>query len=699
MTSGKRKEQNCFRQFLLISACAGASVAYAGGIQTLDVVEVSASDAQDLVGVASAASEGNVTARQLENRPLLRPAEVLEVVPGLIVSQHSGDGKANQYYLRGFNLDHGTDFATSLLGMPVNMPTHAHGQGYADLQFLIPELVDRMQYRKGPYAVDAGDFASAGSAAIDYARKLEQDFVDLSVGSHGYRRALLAGSPTVGDGNLLYALEWAGNNGPWSMPEDLDKLNGLLRYSQGTRANGWSVAAMAYTAKWASTDQVPLRAVEAGLISRYGNLDPSDGGRTHRYSLSGEWSRRDERGWLRGNAYAMDYGLNLWSNFTYCTLGCNPGPGDQFEQEDRRKVYGFNLAQTWFGDWIARGADFTLGLQSRLDDIGKLGLYTTTARQRWGTVAQDRVRERSVSLYAESQVQWLDTLRSVVGWRKDFYSFDVSADTPANSGKADASIGSPKLSLILGPWNRTEYYLNMGYGFHSNDARGITVKTNPDFRDPAYGTPVAGSTPLVRTKGYEVGVRSALIPGLQSSLSLWRLDIASELVFSGDAGTTEPSFPSRRTGIEWANYWMPNPATIVDADLSLSKARYTRADESVSGDEVPGAIRKVASVGVSYDAGGKWSGGVRLRYFGPRPLIEDDSVRSKGSTLVNLRGSYRIDPRVKLSVDVLNAFNRKVSDIDYYYSSQLSGESAPVNDIHTHPAEPRTFRLSLRVGF
>ncbi|RTL41358.1 MAG: TonB-dependent receptor, partial [Rhodocyclaceae bacterium] len=487
MKSGKRKERNCFRQFLLASACAGASVAHGGGMQTLDVVEVSASDAQDLVGVASAASEGNVTARQLENRPLLRPAEVLEVVPGLIVSQHSGDGKANQYYLRGFNLDHGTDFATRLLGMPVNMPTHAHGQGYSDLQFLIPELVDSMQYRKGPYAAEVGDFASAGSAAIDYARKLDQDFVDLSVGSHGYRRALLAGSPAVGDGHLLYALEWAGNNGPWSMPEDLDKLNGLLRYSQGTRANGWSVAAMAYTAKWASTDQVPLRAVEAGLISRYGNLDPSDGGRTHRYSLSGEWSRKDERGWLRGNVYAMDYGLNLWSNFTYCTLGCNPGPGDQFEQEDRRQVYGFNVAQTWYGDWLARGADFTLGLQSRLDDIGKLGLYATTARQRWGTVAQDRVRERSISLYAESQIQWLDWLRSSVGWRKDFYTFDVSADTPANSDKVDASIGSPKLSLIFGPWNKTEYYLNMGYGFHSNDARGITVKTNPDFRDPGFG--------------------------------------------------------------------------------------------------------------------------------------------------------------------------------------------------------------------
>ncbi|WP_079434773.1 TonB-dependent receptor [Zoogloea sp. LCSB751] len=683
-------------KLLLSIACLAPVAAGAGGIQTLDVVEVSAR-ADDLVGVATAASEGSVTARQLGNRPLLRPAEVLETVPGLIVSQHSGDGKANQYYLRGFNLDHGTDFATSLMGMPVNMPTH--GQGYADLQFLIPELVDTLRYRKGPYAADVGDFGSAGSAAIDYARVLKEDFIDLSVGSHGYRRALLAGSPALASGNLLYALEWAGNDGPWAMPENLDKLNGLLRYSQGSRSNGWSVAAMAYTAKWASTDQVPQRAIDSGLISRYGNLDPSDGGRTHRYSLSGEWSRQDADGWLRGNVYAMDYSLNLWSNFTFCTLGCNPGPGDQFEQADRRQVYGFNLAQTWYGNGLAKGADFTLGLQSRLDDIGRVGLYTTTARQRWGTVAESRVKEGSLALYAESQIQWLDTFRSIVGWRQDFYNFDVTSNTLANSGNVGARIGSPKLSLVFGPWHKTEYYANLGYGFHSNDARGVTARTNPDFRDPGYGTPVDSSTPLVRTKGYELGMRSAILPGLQTSLALWQLDIASELVFAGDAGTTEPSFPSKRTGIEWASYWTPTAAIIVDADLALSRARYTRVDDSVPGPYVPGAVQKVASLGASYDNGGPWSGGVRLRYFGPRPLIEDDSVRSKGSTLINLRASYRLDRRTRLSLDVLNALNRKVSDIDYYYASQLSGEAAPVSDIHTHPAEPRSYRLSLRIGF
>ncbi|MDD5249840.1 MAG: TonB-dependent receptor [Rhodocyclaceae bacterium] len=686
------------RPLAALLACLVAVAAHAGGVPTLDVIEVTA-NADDLIGEAATASEGTVTASQLENRPLLRPAEVLEAVPGLVISQHSGDGKANQYYLRGFNLDHGTDFATSLLGMPMNMPTHAHGQGYSDLQFLIPELVDRMQYRKGPYAADVGDFATAGSASIDYFRRVDAPFADVTVGAGGYRRGLMAGSKPAGDGNLLYALEWTQNDGPWTLAENLGKLNGLLRVSQGSKDNGWSVAAMAYQAQWSSTDQVPQRAIDAGLISRFGNLDPSDGGKTHRYSLSGEWSERGGDAWTRANAYVMDYRLDLWSNFTFCTLGCDPGPGDQFEQADRRKVYGLNAARTWYGDWGGRAAEFTLGLQSRYDDIGNVGLYTTTARQRWGTISQDRVTEGSVAVYGESQVQWVEKFRSIVGLREDVYRFDVASDTAQNSGKANASIASPKISLIFGPWDKTEYYANYGYGFHSNDARGVTVKLNPDFRDPAFGTAVAAATPLVRAKGAELGVRSALVPQLQTSLALWRLDLASELVFAGDAGTTAPSFPSRRSGVEWANYWTPTAQVTVDADFADSRARYTTIDNGVPGNYIPGSIEKTASLGATYDDHAKWSGGMRLRYFGPRPLIEDDSVRSPASTLVNLRIGYRIDKHAKLALDVLNLGDARVSDIDYYYASQLRGEASPVDDIHTHPAEPRTLRLTLHLSY
>lgn len=686
--------------FVILASALLAASARAGGLPTLETIVVTPHDRDELIGEAASASEGTVTAKQLENRPLLRPAEVLEVVPGLIISQHSGDGKANQYYLRGFNLDHGTDFAVSVMGMPVNQPTHGHGQGYLDLQFLIPELVEYMQYRKGPYSADVGDFATAGSASIEYFRKLDAPFALMSIGQDGYLRGLVADSPASAGGNLLYAVEWTENNGPWDLPESIEKFNALLRYSQGTRDNGWSLAALAYRAQWASTDQVPQRALDLGLISRFGNLDATDGGRTSRYSLSGEWSRRSVEQWSRANAYLIDSKLNLWSNFTFCTLGCSPGPGDQFEQADARKVYGFSLANTWFEQVGGLPADFTLGLQSRIDDIDKVGLYATSQRQRWGTVREDSVKESSVSLYGEAQVQWLEKLRSIIGLRGDSYRFKVASDTPANSGQVNDHIFSPKLALIFGPWAKTEYYANAGYGFHSNDARGVTAVVNPDFRDAAnFGAAVDPSRPLVRAKGYELGLRSALVPTLQTSLALWRLDLDSELVFVGDAGTTEPSFPSRRTGIEWANYWTPTREITVDADVALSRARFTQVDNNVPGDYIPGAIERTLSMGATWDGGGIWSGGMRLRYFGPRALIEDDSVRSQSSTIVNLQATYRIDRKTRLSVDILNVFDRKVSDIDYFYESQLPAEPAPVSDIHTHPAEPRTARLTLRMSF
>lgn len=666
---------------------------------TLDPVIVTAwPDAGDRT--ANSASEGTVSARQLENRPLLRPAEVLEAVPGLAISQHSGDGKANQYYLRGFNLDHGTDFALSVMGMPVNLPSHAHGQGYSDLQFLIPELVEQVRFRKGPYAADVGDFATAGSANIDYVRRLESSLAQITVGQNGYQRSLLSGSPSITNGHLLYALEWTSNDGPWVVPERLGKLNGLLRYSEGNRDNGWSVGLMAYRADWISTDQVPVRAIDSGLIPRLGSLDPTDGGQTHRNSLSGEWSARDTDTWTRGKAWMIDYSLDLWSNFTFCTLGCNPGPGDQFQQTDRRKVYGAETARTWYTDWSGRATDYTLGMQSRFDDIGRIGLYTTTARQIWGTVREDAVQEGSFAVYGEQQIQWFDHLRSVTGLRADFYRFDVRSDRTVNSGQATDHLASPKLALVFGPWDRTEYYVNAGRGFHSNDARGITTRINPDYRDPNYLGTVAAVTPLVRATGYEAGLRTALARGISTTIALWRLDLASELVFSGDTGTTAPSYASRRSGLEWSAAWAPGDAYRLDADLALSRARYVQWDPTViSGPWVPGSIERVASVGARWMPGGTWSGGLWLRYVGPRPLVEDNTVRSHASSTLNAQIGRRIDSRIRVSVDLINLLNAHVNDVEYYYASQLKGEAAPVNDVHIHPAEPRTLRVTLQVRF
>ncbi len=662
----------------------------------LSAVEVRAR-AENLEGLAVSGSEGVVSGQRLATVPLVRPAEALEMVPGLIVTQHAGDGKANQYFLRGFNLDHGTDFATWVAGVPANMPTHAHGQGYTDLNFLIPELVDRIRFRKGPYFADEGDFSSVGVARIDYLRRLDGTLATLTAGQNGYARALLAGSPVVGDGNLLYALELFHNDGPWEVPEDYRKVNAVLRYSQGTRENGFAVTGMAYRGKWTSTDQIAQRAIDSGLVGRYGTLDDSTGGETSRYSLSAEWARRGENSQTTASAWWLRSSLDLWSNFQYClndyaaTGTCDTG--DQFKQGERRTAGGFSAAHTIYDRWGGFEVANSFGVTGRIDHINPVGLYNTQRRVTWNTVREDVVTQRNLSLWAQNETRWNDWFRSQAGVRGDAYDFTVDTSLAANSGKASDQMVTPKLALIFGPWQRTEFYLNYGQGFHSNDARGTTIRV-----DPTDGTtPVAPVSPLVRTTGYEAGLRSEPLPGWQTTLALWQLNMDSELLFVGDAGTTEPSRPSRRYGVEWTNYYVANSWLAFDADLAWSHARFS--ESAPEGDYIPGAVVTTANVGVTVDSLGPWFGALRFRYFGPRPLVEDNSIRSQSSSLTNLRLGYRIDSRTQLALDVFNLFDRQVNDIEYWYDSQLRNEISPVFDRHIHPAEPRTVRLTFSHRF
>ncbi|TFW09973.1 TonB-dependent receptor, partial [Oxalobacteraceae bacterium OM1] len=548
------------------------SVVMAGGIQggdaALDTVVVEGNRAQQ-IGIADSANQGTVTGKQLENRPSSRTAEMLEVVPGVIVTQHSGDGKANQYFLRGFNLDHGTDFRTTVMGMPVNMPTHAHGQGYSDLNFLIPELVRTIKYKKGTYYADEGDFSAAGAAEFDYVRTLSKGIASLEAGQNGYRRALAADSTAAGAGTWLYALEAVRNDGPWNLAENYRRYNGVLSYSWKDGADDLRVTGMAMQSSWNATDQIPQRAIIAGTIERFGAVDPTDGGDTARYSLSGDWTRRLDDGQLRASAYLIRSRLELFSNFTYFLN--DPMNGDQFNQAEQRTVAGFNLDRSFVHRLAGRESETTVGVQVRHDRLDPVGLYLTTGRDRLATTREDRVRETAVGLFATNTTNWTERFRTVAGLRADRYRFDVGSSDPANSGTADASNFSPKVSAIFAPTQHTEFYLNWGRGFHSNDARGIVQTVDPatGLAVDADGNPVTRATPLVKAIGREAGVRlTGLVPGLQTSISLWQLRLASELVFVGDAGTTEASRPSRRTGVEIANYYTPAPGWIVDADLA-----------------------------------------------------------------------------------------------------------------------------------
>jgi hypothetical protein len=646
--------------------------------------------AENLVGVAQSASQGAVTARQLDVRPIMRQGEVLETVPGVIITQHSGEGKANQYFLRGFNLDHGSDFAQTIAGVPVNLPTHAHSQGYSDINFLIPELVSGVQFSKGPYFADQGDFATAGSSNINYATSLDQPIVHVEGGTYRYGRALVAASPEVGPGHLVVAFETSTNAGPWSVPDSYRKLNGVVRYSQGDAVNGFSLTATGYHGEWNATEAVPQRAVDNGLIGRFGSIDPSDGGHTYRYTIGGEWQRGGSGTLTKITGYGFVYDLNLISNFTFFLD--DPIHGDQQDQVDHRFVSGFKVTHRRLGHLAGREMQNTLGVQGRHDDITNVALYHTERRVVIGTKSQAAVLETTGGLYAQNEVEWARRFRTTVGIRADAFHYKVDALDTANSGTATAGIVSPKASLTFGPWKKTEIYANAGTGFHSNSALGTTITRDPE------GNPVERVTPLVRAKGAEVGARTVAVSHLQSTVSLWTLRLDSELVYNGDIGATEPGPASERYGVEIANYYSPSKWLVFDGDYSLSRAYFVGADPARN--YVPEAVNTVISAGASIDNLRRTFGSVRLRYFGPRPLVEDDTVRSKATSLVNLDAGYQLKRHVRLTAAVFNAFDSKVSDIDYFFASRLPGEPlGGVEDIHFHPAVPRTTRLSLVVAF
>ncbi len=673
------------------------SLAFGGGIPTstgwLEEVVVSGK-LERLGGDPVSASVGVATSEQLDLRPVLRTGELLEVVPGLIVTQHSGSGKANQYFLRGFNLDHGTDLATSVDGVPVNMPTHAHGQGYTDINFVIPELIESIEYRKGTYYADTGNFSAAGAVNLRYRSTLDAPFVSVESGDDDYLRGLLAASPEIGGGALLMALEHSTTNGPWLLEERFHKTNALLRYSRETEGGRFAVTAQGYDGEWRSTDQIPLRAVQSGALDRFGFVDPTNGGESHRYTLAADWCEQVGEGRLHANAYAIDYRLDLFSNFTYAT---DAGNGDQFEQFDERRVYGGQLSWVRPIELMGLSHELDLGFETRRDDIDTVGLYKTVARTRVGTTREDEVTQSSYSVYSSLKTRWSDSVRTELGLRADQFEFDVSSSLAVNSGSAEDSIVSPKFSLILGPWNETEFFFNVGKGFHSNDARGTTIRV-----DPTGGvTAVERVDPLVDALGADIGLRTAVLPNLQLTAALWTLKLDSELLFVGDAGITEPSRESERRGIEAGAIWNPVSWLILDADLAWSRSRFTQNERvgDPAGTRIPGAVENVASIGLAIDHPSGWFGGARLRRFGKAPLIEDNSVKSDPTTLVNLEAGYRITDNIQLSAALFNVFDSRDNDITYLYESQLPGETEPVTDIHFHPVEPRTLRLALRATF
>ncbi len=650
--------------------------------------------AQDLVGTAPAASMGRVGQREIERVPFLRPGEVLERIPGVIATQHSGSGKANQFFLRGFNLDHGTDFSSFLEGVPLNLSTHGHGQGYLDVNLLIPELIEVLEFRKGPYYADVGDFSSAGTSRIDYMSRIDRPFIKATFGEFDFYRVVGAGSQRVAGGDLMVGGEVQFYNGPWDLDEDLEKFNGIAKWTFGDDARGISLFASAYSADWDSTDQIARRAVRDKTIGRFGNLDGDLGGDTSRYTASARFWNGIENT-TKAQAYVSFYDFNLWSNFTYFLD--DPVNGDEFQQFDERTVLGLEVTQDLSHSLASLHLHHTVGMQLRHDSISDVGLLRTSGRQRRSAVREDEVEVTNLGLFWKGESNLTPWMRAYVGLRGDLYWFEVDAKTlPENGGNRSDGIVSPKVGVVFGPWASSELYLNYGRGFHSNDGRGTTIR-----RDPVSGEPVDRVDPLVATQGAEIGARTTWLPGLQSTLALWWLELDSELLFIGDAGNTEATRPSQRYGLEFANYWTPIEWLTLDTDVTFTESEFTNRDPA--GDKIPGAIDTTLAAGaaVAFDNG--LFGSLRLRHFAGAPLIEDGSVNAASTTLVNMQAGWQWKAfpwgDLTFTLDALNLLNSRDNDITYFYESQLASESEGVEDIHFHPVEPLMIRGSLAWRF
>jgi len=626
------------------------------------------------IGVAGAASEGSVAGSDLLIRPLLRVAELLEAVPGMIAAQHSGSGKANQYFLRGFNLDHGSDFTTYIDGVQMNFRSHGHGQGYLDLNGLIPEVIDREDYRKGPYRADGGDFAMAGSAALTTIEKIDAPWVSAELGSYGWRRLAAGGTiGNVGGGDLTLVGQFKIYDGPWQQPEKLRHYSAFAKYAAVIGLGKLDLSLHGYRGTWRPTEQIPERIIGSSICAdAFCSPDPTARGETTRVvanaALSGEsWS---------ANVYGQYYDWAMSSNPTYANAD---GSSAQILQFDKRVILGMTGRKKWE---ISPSLDISIGTENRYDTIGPVGVHHTDAGSFKESLGSYDITESSGAIYGEATLRPLPGVRVIGGLRGDYYHYIVRArdDVAAalGAGRGDDAILSPKLALAYSPVPSLEFYANWGRGFHSNDVRGAVNTASP--------VPV-----LVRGTGKELGARFQTGPFSLTATYYW-LNVGSELRFVGDSNAVEPTGASKRRGYELVGFWRPLPWLALDANYTASRSRYD------NGDRIPNAFENAASAGISamFD---RWSGSVRLRHLGPYPLIEDNSARDKGSTIVNLRGAWK-PPHLEVFGEVLNLFDSRDKDIAYWYESYIPGfDSAPTEGRLSRVVEPRTFRMGIRYSF
>jgi outer membrane receptor protein involved in Fe transport len=675
---------------------------------------------QNLIGVAETASQGTVTQEELELRPVYRVGQLLESVPGLEVTVHSGEAKAYQYLLRGVNLDHGIDFANFIDDMPINRPSNAHGQGYSDLNFVIPQLLKGVDYTKGPYYPEIGDFGAVGSEHMRLTDDLPNQ-VSTSIGTLGDEDVFGGGTLHFDDGGkLLGAADVSRVDGPYTHPDNFRKIALASRYSQGTDADGYSLTGMFYKGQGRfSTDQ-PQRAVLDGMIGLYGTLDPTDGAQSERWSLSGHYGVTGSDWQLAVNAYAIHSTQVLWNNFTHFLD--DPVNGDQEQQDETRNTFGGGIAYTRSLRFGGIDSDLTFGLQERYDSEyvdrrhtkdrvvldycndgdGDFSVGETAC-------TADQITLNDVAPYLSNTTRWLSWLRTTVGMREDYSSATDRSLLTGFSGSSSEFLFQPKGNVTFGPWFDTEFYVSAGKGFHSDDVRGVLGSV------PVQGTQLAiGRVPLMaRTYGEEFGIRNASIPDLQIQLALFRQDYGFEEIYDQDAGMDQATAPSRREGVEFSAQYHPLPWLELNTDLAATHARFFLNETALAnfyqitgGTYIANSPKYTASFGALVDNLGAWFGGFQERILGPQPLTDGpSSPRGRGYAETNVDVGYKLTSSIKAQLSIFNLFDQKAYSAEFFYATDITPQevakfgTAGVNDFQVHPLEPLSARLTLTMMF
>jgi outer membrane receptor protein involved in Fe transport len=722
-------------QAVAVDMSSGAAAITSSASASLQEITVTA-ERLGLLGTASTASEGVVADQELQLIPAYRPGQLLETVPGLIVTLHSGEGKANQYLMRGYNLDHGTDLETYVDDMPINQPTHAHGQGYTDLNFMIPELADGLSYTKGPYYADVGDFGAVGSVHVNY-RDTIPDQVSATVGTLGFQRIFSAGSQPIGPGQLLSAVEVQHYDGPFVTPDDARKENFVLRYSEGDAHDGYSVTAMYYHQIWTNTTDIPIRAISMGLVpDRFGTLDPTDGGHAQRASLSVNYHATLGGGQFSASGFFIYNQLHLYNDFTHFLV--DPIHGDQEDQFENRRATGGAANYTLPVPLGAIQNEISVGGFTRYD---LLGVGRSPSEDQVPLSPQydppsfsdnDQVYLFAGAAYLQATTHWTSTFRSVLGIRDD-YQHGTDGDYLAalhetagytNGGTAQQSLVQPKGSLIYTPTDSLEFYLSAGRGFHSADLRGVNQDTSVDLGLPH--TPL-----LARQEGQEVGMRAAVERNLVFTFAVYNLWQQSETIIDPDVGQDVAGPPSRRYGYEINVTYQINRWLEFYGSYSGDHTRFTHPFDDGTGHlgtHITDAPVATGSLALYLTSLGPWSGGLNYRYLGNYPLSSGPCVNSaamkdfpgvatscadaptalgqvngKGFGELNLDARRAFPSGWSASLGIYNLFNTHAAAAEFWYVDRLQSEigSYPDGraDVHAHPLEPIMARFTISKQF